>query len=122
MNQGQQFAFISYFTFNCDTKTNIPVSTKNVKQLVIVNSMPFAIKSIYGLESQKDSNGIQEVKGQQEQDKECTICMSKESDTIIMPCGHLCVCNECGEQIRVSKHNMCPVCRGGIKTLVPLKR
>jgi len=29
--------------------------------------------------------------------KECLICLSEEKNTIIMPCGHLCVCSECGK-------------------------
>lgn len=31
---------------------------------------------------------------------------------IILPCGHVCICEDCSEKIRVN----CPVCRGNIQT------
>lgn len=31
---------------------------------------------------------------------------------IILPCGHVCICEDCSEKIRVT----CPVCRGKIAT------
>ena len=43
--------------------------------------------------------------------KECTICLSVDSDSIIMPCGHMCVCMPCGKSIQKSKNNNCPICR-----------
>lgn len=49
--------------------------------------------------------------------KECLICLSEPRNMIIMPCAHLCVCSECGNQIQ--QHNyQCPVCRGPISSLV----
>ena len=32
------------------TQQNVPKAAKNVKQIIIVNGMPFQIKSIFGLE------------------------------------------------------------------------
>ena len=96
---------------------------RSVKQCLIVNGMPFEIKSIYGLESQKESkNNV--IKGQSEDasNKECTICMSVDSNTIIMPCGHMCVCDDCGKSLKNSNHCMCPVCRGPIGSMVALNR
>lgn len=29
--------------------------------------------------------------------KECLICLDSVKDTVIMPCGHLCVCSDCGK-------------------------
>ena len=102
---GMNNAFLSYYIFNCDNK-NRPNSIKNVKQCLIVNGMPFEIKSIYGLESgnggKKDNLSKSEViKGQAEDqnNKECTICMSCESNSIIMPCGHMCCCIDCGKSL-----------------------
>jgi hypothetical protein len=37
-----------------------------------------------------------------------------------MPCGHMCVCFECGEALRNRKHN-CPICRGNIGSLAHMK-
>lgn len=68
--------------------------------------MPFEIKSIYGLSNpdEIDNKGeTNEVVGQaqnkEEEAKECTICLTEISNTIIMPCGHMCVCLDCGKSI-----------------------
>ena len=37
---------------------------------------------------------------------ECVVCMSAEPVTALMPCGHLCVCEECGSTL-----STCPICR-----------
>lgn len=50
--------------------------------------------------------------------KECLICLSEPRNTIIMPCGHMCVCSDCGDQIN-KKSNNCPICRATINSLVP---
>lgn len=37
---------------------------------------------------------------------ECIICMSDIRDTVILPCRHLCICNNCADTLRykVSAH------------------
>ena len=52
------------------------------------------------------------------QDKECLICLTETRSVIIMPCGHLCVCSQCGTEIHKQKYT-CPICRGPINSLVP---
>jgi len=37
----------------------------------------------------------------------CVICLEYRKDTVIRPCGHLCVCWGCGQSVRAR----CPVCR-----------
>jgi serine/threonine protein kinase len=39
----------------------------------------------------------------------CVICMEKEKSHILIPCGHLCVCEEDGRDVKV-----CPLCRAGV--------
>lgn len=65
----------------------------------------------------------QEAVGDQGDDAEveCTICLTERKDTLIMPCGHFCVCHECGKQLVAAKHT-CPVCRGNIQSLIPMKK
>lgn len=45
--------------------------------------------------------------------KECLVCLDTDKDTVIMPCGHLCVCSDCGKGLVKNKHT-CPICRGHI--------
>lgn len=37
---------------------------------------------------------------------ECVVCMDSVSNLIYFPCGHLCSCEECGNQLE-----KCPICR-----------
>merc|ERR1712232_279799 len=41
---------------------------------------------------------------------QCAICMDHRKDSVIRPCGHLCVCWGCGQNVG----GKCPVCRGKV--------
>ena len=68
------------------------------------------------------NGSFQKKAAEDDADKECTICLSEQSNAIVMPCGHMCVCMDCGNSLKTSKHNLCPVCRGAIQSLIPFKR
>jgi hypothetical protein len=78
---GQNFAFIAYYTFvpNSGQKNSLK-EVKLIKQSIIVNGLPFEIKSIYGLDvggtATGDKNEPIAGKAEDDQNKECTICMS----------------------------------------------
>lgn len=36
----------------------------------------------------------------------CRVCMDSQIDVLLLPCGHLCTCLECSNELRT-----CPVCR-----------
>lgn len=59
---------------------------------------------------QNPANGVLFVK-KVPQGSECVVCQDKAKDTVLMPCKHLCVCQECGEKIT----DACPLCRTKIK-------
>ncbi|XP_067647662.1 mitochondrial E3 ubiquitin protein ligase 1 [Eurosta solidaginis] len=42
----------------------------------------------------------------------CVVCTINPKEVIILPCGHVCVCEDCAEKIRVT----CPICRGKVVT------
>jgi hypothetical protein len=44
----------------------------------------------------------------------CVVCFDAPKDHIIVPCGHMCVCARCAEQLTKTRTPMCPVCRGPI--------
>lgn len=68
--------------------------------------MPFELKSIYGMEAD-DSNVAQgDAEGPavvDDGEKECTVCLTEDKNTVIMPCGHFCICDECGRQLVKAK-------------------
>ena len=37
---------------------------------------------------------------------ECVVCLSAESVMALMPCGHRCACERCGQSLKT-----CPMCR-----------
>ena len=57
------------------------------------------IKNIYGLSAPEELEGEEVViQGAADADeKECTICLSFDSNVICLPCGHLCMCKDCGK-------------------------
>ncbi|XP_016989214.1 mitochondrial E3 ubiquitin protein ligase 1-like [Drosophila rhopaloa] len=44
------------------------------------------------------------------QDQLCVVCSSNPKEIILLPCGHVCLCEDCSQKIS----NTCPVCRGKI--------
>lgn len=64
------------------------------------------MQEIFGLE--------ENIRKEQQQDPDaimCVICISEQKNTIVMPCGHLCVCKPCAITLASSRSPDCPVCR-----------
>lgn len=64
------------------------------KQKLLHPKGTFEINEIYGIDNSVVMKG-----GLQQTAEECTICISESIDTIIMPCRHMCICNECAKKI-----------------------
>ncbi|KAI8512515.1 hypothetical protein Bbelb_091540 [Branchiostoma belcheri] len=47
----------------------------------------------------------------------CLICLDQTVDTVLYQCGHMCVCNGCGLNLKAQGHN-CPVCRAPIRDVI----
>jgi hypothetical protein len=41
----------------------------------------------------------------------CVVCFDAPKDHAIVPCGHMCVCARCAEQLTKTRTPTCPVCR-----------
>lgn len=119
--EGQQYALMHFGVFTLDsTKTITGIDIQ--KTHVIINGFPFEIKTIYGLEQDQDATeGTEVIEGEDDEDDLCKICMFEQKDTLVMPCGHLCMCNDCGKMC-LEKNPLCPMCRGAIASLLPIKR
>lgn len=64
--QGHNYAFIDYCVFTIDSQKKI-TGARSVKQVVLVNGMPFEIKSIFGLTNPDEINSqgqVKQVEGQ----------------------------------------------------------
>lgn len=45
----------------------------------------------------------------------CVVCQTNPREIIVLGCGHVCVCEDCAENIG----DLCPLCRGHIEKLLP---
>ena len=43
--------------------------------------------------------------------KFCVVCQEKIPEQVIEPCGHLCLCRECGDKLKQKNLKKCPVCQ-----------
>eukprot|EP01036_Dinobryon_divergens_P028935 gene28935-37957_t len=41
----------------------------------------------------------------------CVICQDFEKSVVLLPCRHLCLCANCGNEVLISKLSRCPLCR-----------
>ena len=49
---------------------------------------------------------------------ECIVCMNAQVSTVLLPCGHLCLCGPCSTLMQQSKKSesvSCPMCRQPVK-------
>ncbi|XP_012718349.2 E3 ubiquitin-protein ligase NEURL1B [Fundulus heteroclitus] len=53
---------------------------------------------------------------------ECTICFDQEVDTVIYTCGHMCLCNDCGQKLKRQINACCPICRRPIRDVIKTYR
>lgn len=44
-------------------------------------------------------------------DHKCVVCLSNPKEIIVIPCGHVCLCEDCATKI----NDLCPVCRQSIE-------
>jgi hypothetical protein len=107
------------------TKTK---TEEKVLQMIGAESTPEAIKFIstklgeFGVRAQVENHSLkkelkqtkeklQEVKQEKERledAQKCQICMENDCDAAIEPCGHVCCCMDCADDL---PKRVCPMCR-----------
>jgi len=53
-----------------------------------------------------------------EEENSCVVCMSEPKSSAVIPCGHVCLCQRCGETLQKQPQAKCPICRTGVQFLV----
>jgi E3 ubiquitin-protein ligase MUL1 len=48
----------------------------------------------------------------QDESQMCVVCLSNPKEVIVLPCGHVCLCEDCSSKITLQ----CPVCRTRIES------
>jgi hypothetical protein len=52
---------------------------------------------------------------------DCVVCMDKQKDIILEPCGHLVYCNDCYNNCYNTYSNLeCPICRMDITGIIKI--
>ncbi len=49
----------------------------------------------------------------------CVVCIDDAVSSLVLPCRHLCMCEECAVEVQRAEINRCPVCRGAIDRIIP---
>ena len=56
--------------------------------------------------------------GNEEETQECVVCLTNPKQTVIVPCDHMCLCNECANIMRSHYDSRCPMCRTAVQSLM----
>merc|ERR1712107_617498 len=49
-------------------------------------------------------------------DRQCVVCMTDPPTMILLPCGHICCCDQCVRAIRDARPSTCPLCRAHVSS------
>ncbi|ORX82413.1 hypothetical protein BCR32DRAFT_292644 [Anaeromyces robustus] len=92
---------------------------KSVDQKVMIKNNLYRLQEIYGFTDVSDAEQV--VTNEVNSSIECVICLSEPRNTIVLPCRHLCVCQDCADILCNQSRNdrrssylstpRCPICR-----------
>eukprot|EP00435_Cladocopium_sp_Y103_P008653 s2075_g2.t1 len=77
----------------------------------------YLLEEIYGLADVGKDDGAHDETSHGEP---CVVCLSDPRNTAILPCRHLCLCEECARELTIGaqlRGDTCPICRGKIQTI-----
>lgn len=61
-------------------------------------------------DKEKETDKDKDLDEEKEKETECRICYDGKINTICSPCGHACMCRNCGNNY-MDDYNQCPICR-----------
>ncbi|CAM38099.1 conserved hypothetical protein [Leishmania braziliensis MHOM/BR/75/M2904] len=96
-----------------------------ISQTVTAGGSAYSVENLYGADNDGTTPATRSGGGavmigstiEDDEDGLCVICLTNPKDTAVMPCRHMCMCKDCGEQLLKHKP-VCPVCRAPISTLL----
>lgn len=50
----------------------------------------------------------------------CVLCLERQADSAVVPCGHMCGCGVCLQDVQKSAKPECPMCRGPISSIIKI--
>lgn len=97
-----------------------------LKQKIWFKGVSYELQEIYGMEGAGRKTPTPQGQGgpgssyDELEGRECVVCMCSERDTMVLPCRHMCMCQECAAALK-TKTNKCPICRNEISSLLHIK-
>jgi len=113
--EGKELSVYSLSLSTTTTSHEVKMDVKCENQQVQIDHQVFKIQDIFGLPQsiKKKSLVVAGGKDEIEEDDDsnrCVICMDEPSNVLILPCRHLCLCEDCSRSL-ISNQNKCPICR-----------
>ena len=65
-------------------------------------------ESLVRIEARKSALVIQGTLQRHREDSVCVVCQESQKTVVLVPCGHLCLCEDCSE---IEQLVSCPLCR-----------
>ena len=90
-----------------------------IAQQVLINSTVYHMREMYGIGA-TDVTASQRPDGSLDVDAskhECVVCLTEPCNTALLPCSHLCLCEECARMLCREpdiNRRRCPVCRAAL--------
>lgn len=69
---------------------------------------------------EENIDGPKNITEMRESSEKCSVCLDTNSNCMIIPCAHKCICSECSIELRKTSNVLCPICRGEIIQIVKL--
>lgn len=88
------------------------LTVQMLRQKVCVEGKEYVLQEVYGIADMGHEADAESTAGEP-----CVICLTDPRNTAVLPCRHLCVCEECAKQLQVgaaTRNDHCPICRGNI--------
>jgi hypothetical protein len=99
------------------TSSDITYNCRVLRQKLLVNGSVYNVYDIFGAENEIEESGSLLDGGLQ---STCVICMSEPRTTLVIPCRHMCLCEDCAETLKVQSVK-CPICRGPVRSLLKIE-
>eukprot|EP00736_Rhodelphis_marinus_P003361 Rmarinus@m.7059 len=90
-------------------------SAKVVGQHLHCNGSIYELQDIFGIESDGGGSADDPASG-----SECVICLTDPRNMAVLPCRHLCLCQDCAKTLGTQSTG-CPVCRGPVQAFLKLE-
>ena len=71
----------------------------------------------FSLAEQEDCDDDENEYRENKSNSTCVVCFEAPKCILLMPCKHLCLCENCSERIEIKN---CPICRNTVKNKIKI--